>query len=208
MRSGVFMPKDNLRNAMRAVQQLTRRQVLVGIPEKNTERDDGPATNALIGYVSEFGSPKNNVPARPHLMPGIREAREQITRHMKAAAFAALRAGIGGKGLRETDQDIDKELTKTGLIAVSSVQNIIKAGIPPPLKQSTLDARKRRGRKGTTTESTTPLIDTGAYWQHLTFVIDQKKPMDKGVAPSPARLNLGDYGPTPAGKGLESEGEE
>ena len=67
----VRVTRDRVSEVLSAVTKLVGREVLVGIPEDNTERVNGDeATNAQLGYVHEFGSPAKNIPARPFLIPG------------------------------------------------------------------------------------------------------------------------------------------
>ena len=154
--------KSNTAQFRKALELLLKREVLVGIPAANAARDPEPgettaATNALIGYVMEYGSPAQNIPARPFLHPGVANAREGIELHMKKAGQLALR----GK-----QDEIGQELEKVGLIAAASVQKKITDGPFQPLKPATLAARRRRGRTGDR-----PLIDTGQLRRAITYVV-------------------------------------
>jgi hypothetical protein len=146
----------------KALDGLLKREVLVGIPASNAARDPEPgehtaATNALLGYVHEYGSPAKNIPARPFLHPGIANARADIEVHMKKAGQLAL----AGK-----PEEIGQELEKVGLIAQISVQKKITDGPFEPLKPATLAARRARGRTGTA-----PLLDTGQLRRAISYVV-------------------------------------
>lgn len=154
--------KSNTAQFRKALEFLLKREILVGIPAANAARDPEPgettaATNALIGYVMEYGSPAKNIPARPFLHPGVANAREGIELHMKKAGQLALR----GK-----QDEIGQELEKVGLIAATSVQRKITDGPFQPLKPTTLAARRRRGRTGDR-----PLIDTGQLRRAITYIV-------------------------------------
>ena len=154
--------KSNTAQFRKALELLLKREVLVGIPAANAARDPEPgettaATNALIGYVMEYGSPAQNIPARPFLHPGVANARAGIELHMKKAGQLALR----GKA-----DEIGQELEKVGLIAAASVQKKITEGPFQPLKPDTLAARRRRGRTGER-----PLNDTGQLRRAVTYVV-------------------------------------
>ena len=154
--------KSNTAQFRKALELLLKREVLVGIPAANAARDPEPgettaATNALIGYVMEYGSPAQNIPARPFLHPGVINARDGIELHMKKAGQLALR----GK-----QDEIGQELEKVGLIAAASVQKKITDGPFQPLKPATLAARRRRGRTGER-----PLIDTGQLRRAITYIV-------------------------------------
>jgi hypothetical protein len=154
--------KSNTAQFRKALEGLLKREVLVGIPASNAARDPEPgettaATNALIGYVMEYGSPAKNIPARPFLHPGIADAREGIVVHFKKAAQLAL---------AEKPEEISQELEKVGLIAQASVQKKIVEGPFEPLAPATLAARRARGRTGTA-----PLNDTGQLRRAITYVV-------------------------------------
>jgi hypothetical protein len=146
----------------KALDGLLKREVLVGIPASNAARDPEPgespaATNALIGYVHEYGSPAKNIPARPFLHPGIADARADIEVHMKKAGQMALAGKM---------DEISQELEKVGLIAQVSVQRKITEGPFEPLAPATLAARRARGRTGTN-----PLLDTGQLRRAISYIV-------------------------------------
>ena len=49
-------------------------EILVGIPENRTERNEGEMNNASLLYLHSKGSPLHNLPARPVLEPAIEES--------------------------------------------------------------------------------------------------------------------------------------
>lgn len=133
----VTITKDKVNSVIGAITQLVGKQVLVGIPEANASRQDGESnghpTNAMIGYVMETGSPARNVPARPWLVPGVRESLRDVIPHLKGAASAALDGQT---------QKADQELVASGVVAESSVKRKINSNIPPPLSPATVRGRK------------------------------------------------------------------
>lgn len=173
--------EDKTASFLRDIQKLVTREVLVGVPSDKAERKEKgePINNAQIGYIHEYGAPAKNIPARPHLVPGVRDAEPKVVPHFAKAAQAILRGD---------EQDMIKELNSAGLKAVSSVKGVLNAGINPPLSDSTLKARARRGRKGAIAElaarergeqagvgqGAKPLIDTSEYRDSITYVIAQK----------------------------------
>lgn len=154
--------KSNTPQFRKALEALLKREVLVGIPSANAARDPEPgektaATNVLLGYVHEYGSPAKNIPPRPFLHPGISDAREEIQKHMKSAGQFALQ----GK-----TEKVDQELDKVGLAAREGVVLKITNGQFQELKPATLAARRRKGRT-----RTKPLIDTGQMRQAITYIV-------------------------------------
>lgn len=187
MASKYLVVEDNTKKLLDALQALPGASVLVGIPEAEAQRLPEPGepqtmNNAALGYVHEFGSPANNIPARPFLIPAVRETRERVQHYLKQAAQFAL----GGDKLRMT-----KALHAAGMVAASKAKSIITAGIAPPLSDRTLQARARRkaGRghrinKGAVAElearakglapstvNAKPLIDTAQMLNSITYVV-------------------------------------
>lgn len=177
-KSGLTICVDNANKVWTALKKMGDRDVLVGIPAENSERTDVSFSNAGIGYLNEMGSPAKNIPARPHLQPGVRSVETRTTAELKLAANAILE----GK-----NDKAEQALNRAGQIAVQGVQNTITQGNFTPLAESTLLARARRGRKGAAKElenrkaglppdnaNAKPLIDTGIYRRAITYVVRKK----------------------------------
>jgi len=158
-RNGVTMTVDNRSQVAAAMRNLTGSRVLVGIPAEKTARegDDTGVTNSLIGYIAEFGSPAQNIPARPWLMPGIKDGEAKITTALKKTAVFVIR---GDNGALQTG------LEAVGLIAQTAVKNRIVSGPFAPLAPATIAARKRRGHEGIK-----PLIETGQFLASVSYVV-------------------------------------
>ena len=186
--------KDKLKEVVKSINSLVSQVVLVGIPEVDDARredDEGgkvkiskgivsggsetQINNATLGYIHENGSPANNIPARPFLVPGVQSAQTKIESRLKKAANAALDGNFG---------NVDNELNGAGMVARDSVKTKINSGDFVPLAESTLKARARRGRKGAEEElanrlaggnpsndSAKPLIVTGQLRNSINYVI-------------------------------------
>ena len=141
------------------IKKFKRDAVLVGIPEETSERkSDEPISNAAILAINEFGSPLNNIPPRPVMAIGIRNAQEEIGEQFKGAAIAALKNGFSA---------IDQYYERCGIIASNSVKKAIndQEGIEEPA-ESTLKARKAQGFSGTKA-----LVVTGQMRNSITYVV-------------------------------------
>jgi hypothetical protein len=161
---GVTVTKDATSSLLKDIKRLTQTQVLVGVPDTTSGRQDPgqPITNASVGYINEFGSPARNIPARPHLIPGVRDAMaDTIPRIMQKGAERVL-AG-------QSDA-VDKTMNGVGLTAQAAVRRKITDVLSPPLAPRTLAGRQARGHKGET-----PLIDTGQYLRSITHVLRRGK---------------------------------
>ena len=158
-RTGLEILHDGLPDLLRRMAAVAQRDVLVGIPA-GEQRDDGP-TNAEIGYQNEFGSPANNIPARPHLIPGVAAVQDKAVARLTQAASAAATGRMS---------DAERHLHAAGLIAQSSVRRTLTTAAYRPLSERTLAERQARGRTGTK-----PLIDTGQYRNSITYVVRDGK---------------------------------
>lgn len=119
-KSGVTTRVDNAQAILDALKSLTKKDVLVGIPAEDSDRDDVPFGNAGIGYINEYGSPAQNIPPRPHLVPGVKSVEDQTMPQLKAAAQAAL----DGNAARA-----ERALNRAGTVAARGVKNYTKLPI-------------------------------------------------------------------------------
>ncbi|WP_293797224.1 hypothetical protein [uncultured Pantoea sp.] len=160
MKSGLTIRSDNAAAVLASLKAIASKDVLVGIPEEKSERDDVPFGNAGIGYINENGSPAQNIPARPHLVPGVRSVDEQTLPHLRAAAQAAMSGNTAAA---------EMELNRAGALAANGVKRYMTITGFTPLADSTINARIARGRTGDK-----PLIDTGQYRRAITYVVRDK----------------------------------
>lgn len=156
----VRITKDNTKALLANIRAMKGKQVLIGIPEDKSQRkaSDG-VSNAQLGYIHENGSPAQNIPERPFLLPGVEEAQPDVLRLLEAGA----RRGL------DSPDEVDKALERAGLRAVSSVKAVITRNNFEPLKAGTLRARKRLGFLGTKA-----LIVTGQLRNAITYVVRKK----------------------------------
>lgn len=150
---------DHQEDLRKSIKLLLAKNIYVGIPMSTADRADGKITNAALGYIEEYGSPVNNIPARPFLVPGVESVRQEIEQRMK---------GIAKLALKGKPEQIGQEQNSLGMVAVNAVQTYLSdPNHFAPLAASTIAARKRRGRQ----PPYSPLIDTGALRRSVTFVV-------------------------------------
>ncbi len=158
---GVEMKVDRLQDIIKTLHAVAQKDVLVGVPDSAPERDDDSEySNAQIGYIMEFGSPPNNIPARPHLIPGVEAIEEQAAGILRRGAQRALKGDM---------EAVDQSLHAAGLVAVNSVRKTIQEGDFVPLAPLTIKKRLAAGRTGDK-----PLLDTGQYRNSQTYVVRKK----------------------------------
>jgi hypothetical protein len=159
---------DNVKQLMAALDALEHREVLVGFPADEPDRNPDPngstfqPTNALIAYVQNQGSAARNIPAREFMESGTLSV---------APAMVDKLEQVGQKALEGDVRSVEKGLMQVGLIAEAGIKNRINSNISPPLSQSSLAKRRRRGRSGTNT-----LVDTGQLRNAVTAVVRTKEP--------------------------------
>ena len=156
---------------------LVNTDVLVGISEDSSTRQEGAMTNAQLMFVHTNGSPLQNIPARPVIEPAIQAEgnNEQISDQLGKAAEAALKYDPVG-ALRH--------LRLAGQVA----ENASKAWFVdprnnwPPNKPETIARKVRKMSKQQLDEKlktgeklTRPLIDTGQLRKSILHIVRERK---------------------------------
>lgn len=147
--------KDKLASTLKAIRELAMQEVKVGFPEGTASREGDDLNNPTIAYIHEYGAPAANIPARPFLIPGVRNSLPQVEKIMKAGAVDALDGKSSANGT----------MRQVGLVAQGSVQQKISDGPFVPNKPETI-RRKGEGKK--------PLFDTGELRKAVSFVVEEK----------------------------------
>ena len=145
----------NYQILLQNVKKLEDKNVYVGIPaEHKARKDTTKITNAEIGYINEFGSSANNIPARPFLIPSIESNKDKIAKVMEPA-FNNAKPNVS--------------LEKAGSLAANGVKAWIRQqkGFAP-LKPATIKARQRKRKNKQA--GTKALIDTGSLINSINYV--------------------------------------
>lgn len=162
MKPTLKVTEDFTKDFNAIIEKFQRDDVLVGIPEvDSTRKEDTQVTNASILALNEFGSPANNIPARPVMAIGIIKAQDEIADQFKQAAQNVLSKGLSALSIY---------YNRIGLIASNSIKKVINAqeGIAPP-SPATLKIREAMGFKGEKA-----LIVTGQMRNAITYVVRGK----------------------------------
>lgn len=163
MKPPVRLTLDKVPEFMAAMKLLRTEAVYVGVPGEKAERG-GPINNAAIGYIQENGSTAANIPARPHLVPGVAAVKAQVAEELGAGAAALLNG---------RPDAVRTSYNRAGMIARDSVKRHITQQIGfAPLSETTLE--RRRTRKKAPRQGTKALIDTAQYLNSQTYVIRKK----------------------------------
>lgn len=153
-----MMTLNKLPAFLENLKAMQNKSVMIGIPHDKDARKEEGATNAQIGIVQEFGSGAKNIPPRPFLIPGVKEAQKEAIPILKSGAINAMHG-----------EDIEITFNKVGLIGQNHVKAKIVNGQFAPLKASTLATRMRARKSGKA--GTKPLIDTGQLLNSITYVV-------------------------------------
>lgn len=157
MSAKLFVKMNNLSELFKNMQHLGSQGVLVGIPAEYTKREDGKITNAEIGYINEFGSPKQHIPPRPFLNPALANATPELAKLMVPDV---------------NNPNSTAHLDKTGLYATAQVKKHITNQIGfVPLNPKTIRARQRKRKSGKA--GTKALYDTGNLLQSIHYIKDE-----------------------------------
>ena len=181
------LKRDQLDAFRRSIRALTEKEVLVGFPQESAERDPEPGedsqpiTNAALGYIHNNGAPEQNIPQREFMESGIASVRDELIDQLEDVARHLVVHG-------GTEETVEKLMHRVGMTAELALKNKVNEGIPPPLAESTLKDRARRGRKGAkmelarraegedpSTQFAKPLIDTTQMRNAIKYVIRSTK---------------------------------
>ena len=106
---------------------------------------------AYVATIQEFGHAPSGIPPRPTMRPTVEAQRTAWVRHAEAGARAVARGAIAPAQV----------LDSLGLLAAGDLRQTIANLQSPPLKQSTIDARRRTyADTGTTGNLAKPLVAT------------------------------------------------
>lgn len=152
MKSTLKVIKDNTARVVRDVEKLKGAALLVGVPQSEAQRGEGGLSNAEIAMINEFGSPMQNIPPRPFLLPAIEKNKDEIVAFIKDCVTT-----LGENRQRQA-------LVKAGLLAQSKVKAyILDSGNFKPLSPVTI-ARRKDGRDK-------PLVDTAQLLNSVNFIV-------------------------------------
>lgn len=171
---------DNTSSVMKSLKQISSMDVLVGVPEATTERDDGDINNATLVLIHTNGSPLQNIPPRPILEPALEASgnKERIVEDLKNVVDLML------EGKR------DQAIRAMHIAGMDGV-NIIKSWFTdsrnnwPPDSIATVRAKFNKKYKSAKTRSkkmdqyiqgfaglNQVLVDTGELRNAITYVLD------------------------------------
>jgi hypothetical protein len=139
------------------IRELADDKLLVGIPAEENARGE-EIGNAALGFIHENGSPARNIPARPFLVPGMRDAEPQAVAMLEKPTADALTKGKDA---------LKRGYERAGLVCQAAVKKrIVSQEGFAPLSPRTIAARQRKGYKGTKA-----LIRTGQLLNSITYVV-------------------------------------
>lgn len=173
MKNNAKVTKDLSQQMMAGVKALTGHRVYVGVPEAKNERDDdSPIGNATIGYLGENGVPENNLPARPHLVPGVDSAKKVI---------ASIFRKMGENAIAGDVSKVMDGFEAAGQVGRDAVKKKLTDGLEPPLAESTLlnrgdkssaiELQRRAEGKEPSSKIAKPYIRNGEYYNSITYVV-------------------------------------
>jgi hypothetical protein len=188
----VFSDPARLRALMTV---LTGSDVYIGVPAEggmrpqksgggSAERYGVDINNAYLSYIHEYGVPEKNIPARPHLMPGIRKIQPKAAKILEKALKETLKTG--------KTPDMATALNSIGLLGQNAVRAMFVDNDWQPLADKTLEYKplrkngegqvmvdkqgnKLRGKSRADKKRPNPLLDTGQLRRAHTYVIKKRR---------------------------------
>jgi phage gpG-like protein len=163
--TGISVTTDKLKNILEKLNSFKRLEVLIGIPtdlttRKPSEDEEIESSNAELGFIHEFGSPLDDIPKRPFLVPGVKKVKSKLTTILKKAA-----KNFTGEG-----SPIKLGLEQAGTVARDASKNIIVTQENfTPLSAKTIALRKRKNFDGEKA-----LIRTAQLLNSITYVVREK----------------------------------
>ena len=135
------------------ITKLDQYSVKVGVPSGAAPYKDGTST-AVIAAVHEFGSPVNNIPARPFLRPGTQNAMPKVKKLLEVSVGKITSGEINHKDL----------YAQIGMITESEVVKMWDNNNWAPLKN-------KKNQKSVTEGNRQILLDTGHLKNSITYQI-------------------------------------
>ncbi len=137
---------EGYEKVMEALKVLKRNEVFVGIPDSTTGRK-GEVSNAELLFIHTNGSPTNNIPPRPVLVPSFQKNKERVSAALQNVANTAIKGYAQG---------VVPALEKAGMEGQNIARDYFTAdnGWPP--------VKHRDGN---------PLVDTGEMRKSITYVV-------------------------------------
>jgi phage gpG-like protein len=141
-----------------AIEKSGTLECAVGFPSEKGGSDTYSDTGATVGQVAmwnEYGVPAGNIPARPFMQTADPEIQEVFNDTMAAAV----------QGIMTGKVSVEEVLNDCGEVSVEVLKDTIASGGFAANAPSTV---KKKG-------SSTPLIDTGTLYDHITYVVRDKE---------------------------------
>ena len=148
----------------KALEELKQKKIHIGWLEGAKYPDGTPVAEAAA--VQELGSQKDHIPPRPFFRPTIAARSNEWKKQY----------GDGSKAIFDGKETAGSVMQKIGLGIVGDVKKTISQITTPPLKSSTIEARRNRLKNGQGASSTIdkPLVDTGYMLNSLTSEVSDK----------------------------------
>lgn len=143
-----------------AVKTLKGTELQVGWFE--TARYPNGVPVAYVATIHEFGSPSRNIPARPFMRPTIAREKENWIEFIEQES----------RKIMQGRQTAPQMLEMLGLSISGEIARSISEVTQPPLKESTIAAKRRKLADQTTTGALDkPLVETGLMLESVTYVV-------------------------------------
>lgn len=152
-------------NLKKAINDLNKTLTKVGWFSNARYEKGMPA--AYVAAIQEFGDITKNIPPRPFMRPAIKKNEKGWTRIIKDY----------GKRILEGRSTVDILMWTLGSKVSGQIREEITLVTEPPLKRSTIEARKRKLKKGKKIASLgieKPLVESAYLLDSVTYIVENK----------------------------------
>lgn len=154
---------DKLEGVLKGISSNLQLKMNVGVLAGSTNEDTGEQI-APYAAANEYGTA--TIPARPAF---------RITVGDKSTEWGETLSKLVAGQTQDTE-GIEKAFNVLGQIMVQDIRDTIEHSVPPPNKQSTIDAKARKGRA----IPTQTLVDSGSYQRSIDYEIIKEETVSDG----------------------------
>lgn len=177
MDASVVKKGPGIERLKRELEHITNMDVLIGVSESSTSRQEDTMTNAQLMFIHTNGSPLHGIPARPIIEPAIQADgnKEQITDQLGMAAQAVLQGNpsLATRYLRlagQAGENVSREW-------FTDSRNNWPPNKPETIKRKTRKMSSKQFKEAAESGEplTRPLIDTGQLRKSIIYILREKK---------------------------------
>lgn len=152
--------RQAIEDRIKMLQEAKRKVAKVGIVGHQHYDDKNQTPVAYVAAIHEYGSPSQNIPARPFFRPTIAAQKK---------AWAKV-----GRQLLKNGASVEDMLDLVGARAAGDVRETLSQIKSPPLKEATIRAKERKYKSKSEHRPEKPLFASGLLTKSISHVVVDK----------------------------------